>query len=87
MSNQEKPKKEKEQEKNKNPGIKILDFSAIIMIICLAFIFSLTILNKTGVLTGWFSIALMLIFLIIMVFFLMRSMKKNKEIKEELANQ
>jgi len=77
-------KKESDKPKEKNK-VKVLDFSAIIMIICLAFIFSLTILNKTGLLTNWILYVLLVVFLAIMVFFLMRSIKKNKEIKEEIS--
>ena len=64
--------------------IKVIDTNSIIMIICLAFIFSLTILNKTGLLTNWILYVLLVVFLAIMFFFLMRSIKKNKEIKEEI---
>jgi L-asparagine transporter-like permease len=78
------PEKEKKEEK---PKVKILDFSMIIMIICLAFIFSLTILNKTNVLSASISVPLMIIFFAIMLIFLIKSIKKNKEVKDNLVKE
>jgi L-asparagine transporter-like permease len=78
------PEKEKKEEKSK---VKILDFSMIIMIICLAFIFSLTILNKTNVLSASISVPLMIIFFAIMLIFLIKSIKKNKEVKDNLVKE
>jgi Ca2+/Na+ antiporter len=78
------PEKEKKEEK---PKVKILDFSMIIMIICLAFIFSLTILNKTNVLSASISVPLMIVFFAIMLIFLIKSIKKNKEVKDNLVKE
>ena len=78
------PEKEKKEEKSK---VKILDFSMIIMIICLAFIFSLTILNKTNVLSASISVPLMIVFFAIMLIFLIKSIKKNKEVKDNLVKE
>lgn len=74
-----------EKNPQKEKKVKVLDFNAIVMIICLAFIFSFTILNKLGILESWISISLMILFFAIMAFFLIKSIKKNKEMKDELS--
>ncbi len=63
--------------------LKSLDFYTIVMIICLAFIFSLTILNKLGILTGWLLYIFLGFFFAIMVASLIISIKKSKEQKKE----
>jgi L-asparagine transporter-like permease len=75
--------KDKDLTKKENK-VKLLDANTIIMIICLAFIFSLTILNKTGILTNWILYVLLVVFLAIMIYVLIASIKKNKEISKEL---
>jgi hypothetical protein len=63
---------------------KTLDLYTWIMIFCLACIFSLTILNKIGLLTNWILYALLGFFLLIMIICLVLSIKKEKQIGKQV---